>query len=174
MINSPHFRQAVALGFSALFFLFSLLLSGLMFHEVISGLIKSDKLISVLVNGINTAVIALATFELGTVISKEYGGTEENHIVVVLRRTLPRFISIVSIALALEGLLMVIKYSQLELAGNLYYPVAIIIATSMLIMSLGIFLRFSNYTLELSVPAERNENKSAFPQCLSCLPAAQS
>ena len=39
---------------------------------------------------------------------------------------------------------MIIKYSQLELAGNLYYPVAIIIAASLLLMSLGVFLRFSN------------------------------
>lgn len=89
-------------------------------------------------------MVALAIFELGTVVSKEYGNNEDSHIVIVLRRTLPRFISIVCIALALEGLLMVIKYSQLDMAGNLYYPVAIIIATSTLIIALGIFLRFTN------------------------------
>lgn len=99
-------------------------------------------------------MVALAIFELGTVVSKEYGNNEDSHIVIVLRRTLPRFISIVCIALALEGLLMVIKYSQLDMAGNLYYPVAIIIATSTLIIALGIFLRFTNFGNEIQSISE--------------------
>ncbi|MEJ6077071.1 hypothetical protein MT391_00770 [Vibrio sp. 1-Bac 57] len=43
-------------------------------------------------------------------------------------------------ALSLEGLIMVIKYSQLDLAGNLYYPVAIITSTALLLSSLALFL----------------------------------
>jgi hypothetical protein len=38
---------------------------------------------------------------------------------------------------------MVIKYSQLELAGNLYYPVAIITSTALLLASLGVFLHLT-------------------------------
>ncbi len=34
----------------------------------------------------------------------------------------------VCIALVLEALIMIIKYSQLDLASNLYYPVAILLA----------------------------------------------
>jgi len=157
LFNSARFRQLVAKGFSVIFFMFSLFLSAMMFGEIIEGFIESKKMIGIFLNAINTAVVSLAIFELGTVISKEYCNNEENHIVVVLRRTLPRFISIVCIALALEGLLMVIKYSQLDLAGNLYYPVAIIIATSLLIISLGIFLRFTNFSVdEQGVAAESN------------------
>ena len=59
-----------------------------------------------------------------------------------------RFIGTVCVALSLEGLkawrleglIMVIKYSQLELAGNLYYPVAIIVSTALLLSSLGLFI----------------------------------
>jgi len=171
LINSQ-FRQLVAMGFSTLFFLFALFLAGLMFHEIIDGFLHADKLIGVFVNAINTAVIALATFELGTVVSQEYGNNDEGHIVVVLRRTLPRFISIVSIALALEGLLMVIKYSQLELAGNLYYPVAIIIATSMLITSLGVFLRFTSFTVEEGLQAGTGESDNT-ASSRSCVPFCQ-
>jgi hypothetical protein len=36
---------------------------------------------------------------------------------------------------------MVIKYSQLDMAGNLYYPVAIIISTAILLAALGLFLK---------------------------------
>jgi len=38
---------------------------------------------------------------------------------------------------------MIIKYSQLDLAGNLFYPVAVVVAASLLLMSLGLFLRWS-------------------------------
>ena len=36
-----------------------------------------------------------------------------------------------------------LKYSQLELAGNLYYPVAIIVSTALLLASLGLFLKMA-------------------------------
>ena len=146
--NISTFRQFIGLGFSIIFFLFSLSLAGLTLHEIWHGLTGTENLIGAFVKAINIAVIALAIFELGLVVNKEYGETEDDHILVVLRRTVPRFVSIVCIALVLEGLLLVIKYSQLELAGNLYYPVAIIIAASMLLMSLGVFLRFSNHSEE--------------------------
>lgn len=51
-----------------------------------------------------------------------------------------RFVSVTSIALVLEGLVMVIKYSQLDLAGNLYYPVAIILSAAGLLLAMGGFL----------------------------------
>lgn len=77
-------------------------------------------------------------------INKEYSGPErediESDAIAVLRRTIPRFIGTVCIALSLEGLIMVIKYSQLDLAGNLYYPVAIISSTALLLTALGLFL----------------------------------
>lgn len=140
------FRQFIGLGFSIIFFMFSLVLAALTLQEVWHGLIGAENLIGAFVKAINIAVIALAIFELGLVVNKEYNEAEDDHIVTVLRRTVPRFVSIVCIALVLEGLLLVIKYSQLELAGNLYYPVAIIIAASLLLIALGIFLRFSGHS----------------------------
>jgi len=168
LTDSQQFRQLVAKSFSVMFFLFALLLTAMMFNEIIMGLLGSSKMIGIFLNAINTAVVALAIFELGTVVSQEYCNNEDSHIVVVLRRTLPRFISIVCIAMALEGLLMVIKYSQLDMAGNLYYPVAIIIATSFLIIALGVFLRFTSFS-----PENRNTvavtTKSDSGQ-ISCVP----
>jgi hypothetical protein len=37
----------------------------------------------------------------------------------------------------------VIKHSQLELAGNLYYPVAVLVGTSVLLVSLGLFIHLT-------------------------------
>ena len=141
------YRQLMAVIFSSIFFVLSAVLGGITIQAMIEGAFGSMQLIEAFLKAINMAVISLATFELGLVVIKEYGGREdEGHIVVVLRRTLPRFVSIVCIALVLEGLLMVIKYSQLDLAGNLYYPVAIISSAAMLLMGLGVFLRLSEST----------------------------
>ncbi|WP_294929354.1 hypothetical protein [Sulfurimonas sp.] len=92
---------------------------------------------------VNTSIIAIAVFELAIVINKEYSNDNGHNVVHMLRRTLPRFIGTVCVALSLEGLIMVIKYSQLDLAGNLYYPVAIIISAAFLLIALGVFLKFS-------------------------------
>ena len=158
--NIATFRQFIGMGFSTLFFLFSLSLTGLTLQEIWHGLSGSENLIGAFIKAINIAVIALAIFELGLVVNKEYGEAEDDHIVIVLRRTVPRFVSIVCIALVLEGLLLVIKYSQLELAGNLYYPVAIIIAASLLLISLGVFLRFSNYSEQEACEDTNQESKN--------------
>ena len=99
------------------------------------------EVINVVIRIINTLVIALAMFELGAGISKEYSQTDEDrNIYTSIRRTITRFVGTVCIALVLESLMMVIKYSQLQMAGNLYYPVAIMVGASLLLISLGGFL----------------------------------
>ncbi|MFT6925626.1 MAG: hypothetical protein ACJAZP_001210 [Psychromonas sp.] len=107
------------------------------------GMHNQSDLTEILLKSINTGIIALAVFELALIINKEYSepmDDEGNDAISSLRGTLPRFIGTVCVALSLEGLIMVIKYSQLELAGNLYYPVAIIISTAFLLSALGLFL----------------------------------
>ena len=141
------YRKGMAMGFAGIFFAMSLAL-GLMAIGTIFDGGKDGTLIEAVLKAINYVVISLAIFELGIVVHREYVGEydekqDKDHVLIVLRRTLPRFVSIVCVALVLEGLLMVIKYSQLELAGNLYYPVAIIISAAILLMALGVFLRFS-------------------------------
>jgi len=89
--------------------------------------------------------VSLAIFELGVGVGKEYDSEvdEQGSIYSSVRRSITRFVAVVCIALVLEGLIMVIKYSQLELAGNLSYPVAIIVAASLLLLSLGGFLKLT-------------------------------
>ncbi|MGQ7270957.1 hypothetical protein [Marinobacter nauticus] len=108
-------------------------------------LLNSDEpLMQAMINGVNGSIIALAVYELAMVIRSEYSGRSETHdIVTMMRRTLPRFISTVCVAMSLEGLIMIIKYSQLDLAGNLVYPVAIIASTALLLATLGVFLKMA-------------------------------
>lgn len=124
-----------------------------MLISVTQDMIAGIDIMQIMIKVVNTGIIALAVFELAMVISKEYGSANEDHdVFVMLRRTLPRFIGTVCIALALEALIMVIKYSQLELAGNLYYPVAIIVSTALLLTALSLFLNLApnEQTVQLS------------------------
>jgi len=139
-------RNFFAKAFTVIFFGLALILVFSLFNNVVEGLMAKTDLTEILLKSINTGVIALAVFELALIINKEYSEPDEDenkNAIDLLRVTLPRFIGTVCVALSLEGLIMVIKYSQLDLAGNLYYPVAIIASTALLLTSLGIFLHLT-------------------------------
>ena len=90
-------------------------------------------------------VISLAMYELGIGVGKEFTVEDEGECIFQnMRRTITRFVGTVCIALVLESLIMIIKYSQLELAGNLYYPVAILSSCSFLLIALGLFLKLTS------------------------------
>ncbi len=138
-------QKTFARGFTLLFFGISATIILTTLAAAVGHLLNGDEITQIIVKIVNASVISMAVFEVALVISKEYGyGAEAKHdVIVMLRRTLPRFIGTVCVALALEGLMMVIKYSQLDLAGNLYYPVAIIVSAALLLMALGVFLRLA-------------------------------
>ncbi len=141
---SVSIQKVFAKGFTFLFLAISatILLSTL--ATAAGQFLHGEDITQIVIKIVNAGVIAMAVFELAMVISKEYGEEEEGHdVIVMLRRTLPRFIGTVCVALSLEGLIMVIKYSQLDLAGNLYYPVAIIVSAALLLTALGAFLRLA-------------------------------
>lgn len=134
-------RTVFAKLFSCIFFGLAAAIILSLIMSVVEGIATGAHIMPMFLSSINTGIIALAVFELALVIDKEYSGhDEESNAVLSLRRTIPRFIGTVCIALSLEGLIMVIKYSQLDLAGNLYYPVAIISSTAFLLIALAVFL----------------------------------
>lgn len=127
-------------------FIFFLLSAAIMVATLTSSIIRileGSEIIPIIIQVVNGSIISIAVFELAMVIGKEYGNALETNVFVTLRRTIPRFIGTVCVALSLEGLIMVIKYSQLELAGNLYSPVAIIISAAFLLIALGVFLKLA-------------------------------
>ena len=96
------------------------------------------------ISAINTFVIALAIFELGSGVHEEYKSNDTGtYLYSSMRRTITRFVGTVCIALSLEALIMIIKYSKLELVGNLWYPVGIITSTALLLASLALFLHLT-------------------------------
>lgn len=161
LLSVRHFRQLMAFAFSSIFFLFALFLAWLTFHDLLSGVAALETLTGAAVKAMNTAVISLAAFELGLVVQEEYGAREEGEFTDVLRRTVPRFISIVCVAVSLEGLLMVIKFAQLELSGNLPYAVAVLAAAALLLLALGGFLRLTRNPAGVTASAASVEQADA-------------
>lgn len=139
-------KTLMARAFSIFFLTISLALAAMAAHDFVLAFLDKESVASAIVKSINVAVVSLAIFELGLGIGKEYADDDEDetgNIYGTVRRSITRFVAVVCIALVLEGLIMVIKYSQLELAGNLGYPVAIIASAAILLLSLGGFLRLT-------------------------------
>ena len=138
-----NFQRYFAQAFTFVFYILaaSILIStiAVAFQQISNG----EEITQVIIKVINGSVISIAVFELAMVIGQEYGQEADHDVIIMLRRTLPRFIGTVCVALSLEGLIMVIKYSQLDLAGNLYYPVAILVSAALLLMALGVFLKLA-------------------------------
>lgn len=143
--HGENIKYVMAKTFYYLFLLLSLSLAGLAVYEFGHAFTTAESLANGLIKTINIAVVSIAIFELGVGIGKEYTSKndEQDNIFSTVRRSVTRFVAAVCTALVLEGLIMVIKYSQLELAGNLSYPVAIIASASLLLLSLGGFLKLT-------------------------------
>ncbi len=144
LFNNLSIRSLFAGAFSFIFFVLSGVIAVSMLVMFIEKFFTGGDFMAIILKSVNTGIIALAVFELAMVINQEYRiDKEEHNVITSLRRTLPRFIGTVCVALSLEGLIMVIKYSQLDMVGNLYYPVAVIISTALLLAALGVFLKLS-------------------------------
>lgn len=135
-------RRAFSLVFVFIFLLLALAIVISLVNDIYTSFVEREHGMKIFLNSINTGIIGLAVFELASIINAEYAEAKETgeDQVSGIQRALPKFIGMVCVALSLEGLIMTIKYSQLELAGNLYYPVAIITSTALLLAGLGLFI----------------------------------
>lgn len=160
LLPTVKLRIILAVLFSLLFIALSVSLGALSVHKFIAAFSRSEEIVSGLIYAINMAVISLATFELGLSVGKEYTQDNDDNIYTTVRSSITRFVGVVCIALVLEGLIMVIKYSQMELAGNLVYPVAIIVSASFLLIALGMFL-FLTRGFELPISERKIADKDS-------------
>jgi hypothetical protein len=136
--------RAIVPLFTLFFLAFALLYVGAAMVEFVRPILDSGDLVSGLVKGLHMGVVALPVYELAQIIYQEYDSTgKPDDTVARIHRSVTRFASIVFVALVLESLIMVIKYSQQDLAGFLLYPVAIIVAASLLLLALGVFIRIT-------------------------------
>ena len=135
--------------FSLLFFAIAVCLAVSALVQFAQPVIENGDFVQGLVKGLHTGVVALAVYELAQIVHQEYDyDNQPQDIMQRIRRGVARFGSVVFIALVLESLIMVIKYSQQDLAGFLYYPATIIAGAALLLVALGLFVRFTEAPLE--------------------------
>jgi len=130
--------------FALMFFALSVCFMVLALAEFAAPILESGDFMEGLVKGLHTGVVALAVYELAQIVHQEYDheGKPQN-VMARIRRGVARFGSVVIVALVLESLILVIKYSQKDLAGFLYYPAAIIVAAALLLIALAVFARLT-------------------------------
>lgn len=130
--------------FSLFFLAFALLYATFAAVEFIRPTLEGKNLVDGLIKGLHMGVVALAVYELSQIIYEERDKMHRTQGVITrIRRGVARFGSVVFVALVLESLIMVIKYSQQDLAGFLYYPAAILVSASILLIALGVFAKLT-------------------------------
>ena len=102
---------------------------------------KGNQIPELITNTISNLIVALAIYELQRALSHELRKPAIGEVTHVLRRSTPRFIVVVCVALSLEGLIFVIKFGQTGKPELLLYPALIILSAALLLVCLGIFLR---------------------------------
>ena len=132
-------------AFALLFFVFSVCFAVSAVVQFALPILENGDFLEGLIKGLHTGVVALAVYELAEIVHEEYDheGRTQNALARI-RRGVARFGAVVIVALVLESLIMVIKYSQENLAGFLYYPAAIIVAAALLLTSLGVFAKLTS------------------------------
>ncbi|SDZ80323.1 hypothetical protein [Microbulbifer marinus] len=102
---------------------------------------REHEIPQLVINAISNLIIALAMFELFLVIDVDEHPRSRHQTMHVLLNSAPRFIIVVCVALALEGLVLVIKFSQDANKEELIYPMVVVVSSAILLIGLGIFLK---------------------------------
>ncbi len=130
--------------FALMFFALSVAFMVLALFEFAVPILENGDFMEGLVKGLHTGVVALAVYELAQIVHQEYDHEfKPQNVMARIRRGVARFGSVVIVALVLESLILVIKYSQKDLAGFLFYPAAIIVSAALLLIALGLFARLT-------------------------------
>ncbi|WP_323844578.1 hypothetical protein [Microbulbifer magnicolonia] len=117
---------------------------------------SENEIPEVIINAISNLIIALAMFELYVVIKiniRREPRLESSH---MLLESAPRFIIVVCAALALEGLVLVIKLIQDQNVEDLPAPIAVIFSAAALLVALGVFLKICPRRFEPSEEPDRD------------------
>lgn len=118
-------------------------LAGKAFYEIYDAVILKGEINKDILNAITYTVIAIAVCDVGRYLVEEEVEHEKNlHSPTDARKTITRFLVVISIALSLEGLIGVFEAGNSNISGVLY-PIAIVICAVFVLLAMGIFQRLS-------------------------------
>ena len=121
-----------------------------------------------LLNGIGYVVIATAVFDVSKFLLEEEEILRGRDLrrMVEARRSLTKFITIITIAVFLEALVMVFEAGKAAPLSNMIYPTLLLLAGVALLLGLGLFQR-------LSADAESRSGEQGEGQPPQDMPAKQ-
>jgi hypothetical protein len=123
--------------------LFALLMTVYGIGESVRGISVWEDFGQGVLRGVGYIVVAVAVFEVSKyLVEEEVMRSREMRSAAEARRSLTKFVSTISIAVFLEGLVMVFRVGQ-ESVALLLYPAAILITGTILILGLGLYQRMS-------------------------------
>ncbi len=118
-------------------------LSGKAVYEIYDSIIVKAEINKDILNAITYTVIAIAVCDVGRyLIEEEVEHEKKLNSPHEARRTITRFMVVITIALSLEGLVGVFEAGNKNPTG-VPYPIAIVIYTIIVLIGLGIFQRLS-------------------------------
>jgi uncharacterized membrane protein len=104
--------------------------------------------------------LSLAIFDLAkTVFEEEVLISKDIKRNSTMRRTLTRFFSTILIAVSIEGLLLVFRFSLSE-PSKLMYAVALLVAAAMMLFSIGLFVYFGSKAENMLLKNNMQKKKS--------------
>jgi hypothetical protein len=128
---------------AAVLALFALLMTVYGIGEAVRGISIWEDFGQGVLRGVGYIVVAVAVFEVAKyLVEEEVMRNREMHSAAEARRSLTKFVSTISIAVFLEGLVTVFRVSQ-ESVSLLLYPAAIMVTGTILILGLGLYQRMS-------------------------------
>lgn len=137
---------------------FALLMTVYGVGEVLRGITVWSDFGQGVLRGVGYIVVAVAVFEVAKyLVEEEVMRSREMRSAAEARRSLTKFVSTISIAVFLEGLVTVFRVSQ-ESVQLLLYPAAILITGTVLILGLGQYQRMS---VEVEREVEQKDRRSS-------------
>ncbi|MET3836116.1 hypothetical protein ABIB58_001457 [Brevundimonas sp. UYEF29] len=139
-----YLTRAVFAFASLLLLLAAMALIGFGVKEALAGIGSPDKSgADAVLDVLGYVIVAIAVFDVAKYIFEdEVRRGNEKRSAAEARRSLTKFLSTIVIALFLEGLVVVFKTAREDVA-QLLYPTALVVASVLVLVGLGVFQRLS-------------------------------
>lgn len=143
MLRFAHFSNALYFVISGAFVLIAMLLVGAALWNAAETLLNRGEAVDALLSAVGLIVIAMAATDVGKYLfDEEVVRERELRSAVEARQSLTKFMVIICIAVALEGLVQIARVSQASLDALL--PAALLILTAVAVMvGLGVYQKLS-------------------------------
>ncbi len=120
--------------------------AGLILHgcwQLASALLHGAAVADPLLSAVGYIVIAIAVFDVAKfLVEEEVLSGAERGVASEARKSLTKFVSTISIALFLEGLVTVFRVST-ENVAHMIYPTFLLLTATLLIIGLGVYQKLS-------------------------------